>query len=192
MPDPGLPLRSFAVVPPGSATRVAFVILAMLLLVPLAGFAVAVVGTGDQAARALLPFAGLVAGGFAVIVSLLHLALRRRSVTLEHDLLVVRAGLNTHRIAVSALDLEHARVVDLAERTELRPVIKTNGMYLPGLQTGWFRMRDRWRKGFYLITDRRRVLWLPERDGLQLLLSLEKPQALLSALKDVAHHHDAR
>jgi hypothetical protein len=125
-------------------------------------------------------------------VSLLYMGLRRRSVTLENDFLVIRAGLNTLRVAVSALDLERARIVDLAEHTELRPMIRTNGMSLPGLHAGWFRMRDRWRKGFYLVTDRRRVLWLPERDGPQLLLSLEKPQALLSALQDMAQRCDAR
>jgi hypothetical protein len=46
---------------------------------------------------------------------------------------------------------------------------------------GWFRTRQ-WGKGFYLLTERRRVLWLPERNGAHLLLSLQQPQALLAAL----------
>ena len=37
---------------------------------------------------------------------------------------------------------------------------------------------------FCLVTDRHRVLWLPQRDGKdQLLLSLQHPQGLLDALK---------
>ena len=41
-------------------------------------------------------------------------------------------------------------------------------------------------KAFCLLTQRQRVLWLPLRGGKeQLLLSLERPQALLDAL--VAH-----
>jgi hypothetical protein len=38
-------------------------------------------------------------------------------------------------------------------------------------------------KGFCLITDNRRVLILPLRDGSTLMLSPEQPRALLDALR---------
>ena len=57
-------------------------------------------------------------------------------------------------------------------------------MSLPGYQAGHFRLRAKLGKAFCLVTDTRRVLWLPMRDGKQqLLLSLERPQALLDALR---------
>lgn len=77
-------------------------------------------------------------------------------------------------------------MVDLREHTQLRPALKTGGMSLPGFHAGPFRMRDRLKKGFYLLTDQQRVLWLPQRDGGALLLSLEQPQQLLDALRTVA------
>ena len=105
----------------------------------------------------------------------------RRSVALDAGVLVIKAGLNTRRVPAMAIELERARIIDLEERIELLPGRMTLGASLPGYQTGWFRTRQ-WGKGFYLLTERRRVLWLPERDGPHLLLSLQRPQALLAAL----------
>lgn len=105
----------------------------------------------------------------------------RRSVSLEAGILVIKAGLNTRCVAATAIELERARIVDLEALTELQPGRLTLGSSLPGYRAGWFRTRQ-WGKGFYLLTDRRRVLWLPERDGPHLLLSLQQPQALLAAL----------
>ena len=80
-----------------------------------------------------------------------------------------------------AIELERARIIDLEERIELLPGRMTLGASLPGYQTGWFRTRQ-WGKGFYLLTERRRVLWLPTRSGKSLLLSLERPDARVLVL----------
>ena len=94
------------------------------------------------------------------------------------------AALYRKRVPVADLDLERARVVNLDERTELRPWLKSNGMSMPGFQAGHFRLRGDFGKAFCLLTQRERVLSLPLRDGkAQLLLSLEQPQALLGALR---------
>ena len=118
-----------------------------------------------------------------LVVALLLLAMRRRAVTLRDGLLEVRAALYRKRVAATELDLAQARIVDLDERTDLRPWLKSNGMSMPGYHAGHFRLRGGHGKAFCLLTDRRRVLWLPLRDGGQLLLSLERPQALLDALR---------
>ena len=119
-----------------------------------------------------------------VVLVLLLLAMKRRVVQLHDGTLDVRAALFRKRIDVAQLDLARARVVDLADRTELRPVLKTGGMSLPGFHAGRFRLRENFGKAFCLVTDRHRVLWLPQRDGKdQFLLSLEHPQALLEALR---------
>jgi hypothetical protein len=119
-----------------------------------------------------------------LVLAMLLLAMKRRSVKLRDGVLEVRAALFRHRVAVGQLDLARARVVDLRERTELRPVLKTGGMSVIGFAAGHFRLREKFGKAFCLLTDRQRVLWLPLRDGkTQLLLSLERPQALLDALR---------
>lgn len=110
------------------------------------------------------------------------LALRRRRIRLDGRELCVAATFYTRRIAADALDLDRARIVDLAEHTELKPMLKTNGFNLPFFQAGHYRLRNR-AKAFCLLTGRERVLVLPQRDGRFILLSPEKPQALLDALR---------
>ena len=170
--------RSFAVTPPPAY---AWLWLAgMGVLLPL-GIVVGMHLSGEQLRTAeIVPVLVIVPLVFAMLLA----AMKRRVVELHDGVLEVRAALFRQRVAVAQLDLERARVVDLAERTELRPVVKTGGMSMPGFHAGRFRLREKFGKAFCLLTDRHRVLWLPLRDGKdQLLLSLEQPQAVLDALK---------
>ncbi|MDQ3038310.1 MAG: PH domain-containing protein [Pseudomonadota bacterium] len=119
-----------------------------------------------------------------LVLGLSMLAMKRRSVALVGHTLDVRAALFRERTLVAEIDLQRARMVDLSERLDLRPAFKTLGMSLPGFQAGRFRLHDKLGKAFCLVTERRRVLWLPLHNGqTQLLLSLERPQELLDALR---------
>ena len=173
--------RAFAVTPPPSH---AWMVMAMLLLLP----AVAVVAIFLFVEKTPNPQAASGMGIALLVIALAAIAcvigLKRRRVQLDGQTLKIVAGLFSHRLPVDRIDLEHARIVNLDERNELRPTLKTFGMSLPGYQAGYFRLRDKLGKAFCLVTDRRRVLWLPQRDGKeQVLLSLEQPQALLDALR---------
>ena len=178
MPVTASASRSFAVAPPPALAWLWLV--GMGALVPL-GITAALLVSGER-----LQMGGIVPVLviLPVVFALLSLAMKRRAVELRDGVLEVRAALFRQRVAVAQLDLDRARIVDLAERTELRPVVKTGGMSLPGFHAGRFRLREKFARAFCLLTDRHRVLWLPLRDGKdQLLLSLEQPQALLDALK---------
>lgn len=119
------------------------------------------------------------------IVGLLLWVMQRRSVQFASGMLTIKAGPYTRHVACSELDLAHSRVASLDERIELRPMLRTNGIGLPGFAVGHHRLRDR-SKAFVLLTDRRRVLALRERNGRALLLSVARPQALLDALRGLA------
>lgn len=129
-----------------------------------------------QAAAWLLPLLLVLSLGVPL------LALRRRRIRLDGSELRIAATFYTRRIAADAIDLEKSRIVDLAEHTEFKPMLKTNGFNLPAFQAGHYRLRNR-AKAFCLLTGRERVLVLPQRDGRFILLSPEKPQALLDALR---------
>lgn len=131
-----------------------------------------------------LPFIALVAGG-------LVWATRRRHIVLENRDLHITATLYRKRVPVEDIDLGKARVLSLDEHTELRPLVKTNGFNLPGFSAGYYRMRNL-AKAFCLVTDRSRVLVLPLRDGLTVLLSPEKPRELLDQLHELAGLHAPR
>ena len=134
--------------------------------------------------------ANVAAGGFLVLFLLvLGTALTwvhgRRRIGLQGRELRITATLYRKRVPVDALDLANARIIDLAEHTDLRPMLKTSGFSMPGFAAGHFRLRDL-RKAFCLLTDRSRTLVLPLRDGTLLLLSPEKPQDLLQQLQKLA------
>ena len=116
-----------------------------------------------------------------VVAGILAWSMHARHVDLEDGHLVLRRFPWPKRVALSELDLTQARVANLDEERALQPAMKIAGSGLPGYRTGWFRLRGK-RTAWVLLTDWRRVLVLPKRDGGLFLLSPERPDALLDAL----------
>jgi hypothetical protein len=166
--------REFAVPPPD---------LRWVLLIPALGLAAGSIGIAFAAREE--PRVWLVAIPVVLAIWLMAWSIRRRRVVLDGDRLRIAAGINSVDIAVAELDLDAASIVRLDNAPGLRPRLKTFGTSMPGYRSGHFRLRDRSR-AFVLLTDPTKVLALPQRNGRRLLLSLEKPQALLDALKTIA------
>jgi hypothetical protein len=128
----------------------------------------------------------LIAGGFALAVSALALLwirhmLRRIEARLEGDALVVDAGAARKRFPLAALRANGLRVVSLDERAELRPLIRTWGIGMPGLASGRFRLRNG-DKAICILTGRKHVATMRADDGTWILLSLADASALRDAL----------
>ncbi|MCK7594156.1 PH domain-containing protein [Pseudomarimonas salicorniae] len=168
--------REHPVPAPPKRAWVTLLVLGMLLPLGAILLTVALGVTGGAAA-----FSAAAAVSTAITLTLLGL-MRRRSIRLEAGQLRVVAAFYHLRVPIADLDLERSRAVDLAEHSELRPMLKTNGFALPGYSAGHFRLRNR-SKAFCLVTDPARVLALPRHDGGILLLSPERPQALREALQ---------
>ena len=166
--------REFAITPPD---------LRLVMIAPAFGLVAGLVGIGFAAREQPLLWLALIP--VALVIALLSWSLRRRHVILDGRQLRIAAALHSTTVAVDQLDLDAARIVDLREEAGLVPRWKTFGTAVHGFRAGHFRLRNRSR-AFALLTDRQRVLALPERSGRMLLLSLERPQALLDALRDVA------
>lgn len=112
-------------------------------------------------------------------------ATRRHRLTLDGDVLQIATTFYTRQVAIADLALGRARVVDLAERTDLKPMIMTNAIRLPGLRSGWFRLRNR-DKALLATMGGTRLLWIPTHGDYGLLLQPRQPQALLDALREMA------
>ncbi|HDS1836108.1 MULTISPECIES: PH domain-containing protein [unclassified Stenotrophomonas] len=132
---------------------------------------------GGSAAWSLIVIAVLAVG--------LGVAFFRRRVELAGNVLDVRSTMYRRRVPVAQLRLDQAEVVDLQRDRRYGIRVKTNGYSMPGFYSGHFRLQGGG-KGFALVTDRARVLALPVSDGSTLLLSVDRPQALLDALRKVA------
>ena len=169
--------REFAITEPD--VRLVWMLPALATLAVLVG--IALLAAQEPHAWVALPVAIAAIAGLALI-------LRRRRVSIDAGVLTIAAGLHTRHVALADLDLDKARILDLREHGELRPLVKVFGTRVPGLAMGHFRLRDR-RSAFVLVTDRSRVLVLPGKTGTKhaaktLLLSLQQPQALLDAARD--------
>ncbi len=172
--------RDFAIAPPRKA---AFVTLVALTLLPLPIIAALAAISGADALRPAWVHAALGAGVIA-FVGLLVLGLRRMRVRLDGAQLTVRASGYRRRVALADLDLDTARILALDRSSPWWPRLRMNGIGLPGATIGHFRGSPWRRKLFCALTDRDRVLVLPERGSDRaMLLSVENPQALLELLR---------
>lgn len=85
-------------------------------------------------------------------------------------------------IPLAALRTEEAEVISLRERGPRVPNMRTNGLGLPGLQVGWFRLVSG-ERSLAFLTSRDRVAYVPTASGYSLLLSLERPEEFIAALR---------
>ncbi len=178
--------EAFAVAPLAGRTRWFFPGLWVVLLV------VAYLSPHGEAATEPVPAWLITPFACALVVVGPYILLQYRRIALEGDVLrVMAASVFTQRVPVAALDLAHARVLDLEEHVDYRPWLRLFGMSLPGFTAGHCLLRNR-RRAFCLLTRRDRVLLLPRRDGRYLLLSPEDPHGLLTRLRGLAEapHRD--
>jgi len=133
------------------------------------------------------PVAPLLTAGIFVLVVSIAVTLwiarmtRRIAVTLDDEELTVVTGIATESFPLSALRAHGVRVIDFAAHPELKPFLRTWGIGLPGLASGWFRLRNKG-KALCVLTGSERVTVLKTDDGIWILLSLADTSALRKAL----------
>lgn len=177
--------RNFAVLRPGKATWVTLLVAGAVL--PLTLLALVLVFS-DERPLASLRLPHLFGGGAVLVVVFgwVWLVLRRLRVEIVDGVLLVRAAFYTRKVPLQSLDHAAARILDLERGSEWLPRVRMNGIDLPGVHIGHYRGHPFKRKQFCLLTSKRRVLLLPEREPERfLLLSLERPQAFIDALKQM-------
>ena len=128
-------------------------------------------------------------GGVAVFCLLLWAALaallRRHRLQLDGEGLELATTFYRRRFAITGLDLAAARVVDLGERPEYRPMLRTNGLSIPGFHSGWYRLRNG-NRALVATAGGQRLLWIPTTAGHDLVLQPGDPRALLERLREMA------
>ena len=160
-------------------------LVALALLLPLVLVAVALVLSWPLARTA--PVA-LIAPALVFVSTLaMYLWLRRMfmriAARIEGDRLHLETGFSRCDYALAELAANGLRVVDLDAEREHRPGLRTWGIGLPGLASGWFRLRNGERALCILVGAWNRVCLLRARDGTRILLSLADPQVLRTALE---------
>ena len=170
-------MQEFETVPPGKQV---LILPLVLLLAPLGAMVAIFAGAG---ARTPVPWPVYVPIALMpMVAAFVAKELFSRRYRLSPEGLRLRTLPFPRTVAVARFDLDRAEIVDLEQRPELVPRFKIAGTRLPGFRSGRFYLRDK-RRASVFLTDLRKVLLLPLRDGSVVMLSLQRPEALLDALR---------
>lgn len=167
----------FAITPPGKGARM-FVLAVGLLAPPLMLMVITVLGPGPDDWPLILVAIALLPASMGVLAWAMH----RRSLQVSDAGLRLRRWPWPRIVPWAELDVTGARIVNLDEQLELRPGLKLAGARVPGFRSGWFRLRDG-RRAYVVLTDWRRTVELPRKDGRAYLFSLLRPDAFLDAIR---------
>jgi len=124
----------------------------------------------------------------AMVVLFAWLAYSSRHAYFEvsSDGLRINSAMYGRTIPAASLVVDDARVIDLERDCDFGMRCRTNGAGLPGYQAGWFKLRNG-EKSLCFVTDRKRVLYVPTRDGYSVMLSVERPEEFKAALASIVH-----
>ena len=157
--------------------------LGLLLPLALVGVALALSWSMAQTAPAVLIAPALVFVATLAMHCWLRRVFMRIAARIEGDRLHLESGFSRGDYALAELAANGLRVTDLDAEREHRPGLRTWGIGLPGLASGWFRLRNGERALCILTGAWNRVCVLRARDGTRILLSLADPQVLRAALE---------
>jgi hypothetical protein len=110
----------------------------------------------------------------------------RPSVAVDENALSLKAPFYGRSIDLSRIRFDEARVVNLDSSSIVRPTRRTNGIGLPGLGIGWFKLANG-EKALVALSSRDRVVYVPTDEGYSLLFSLERPEAFLEHAGRMKH-----
>lgn len=123
--------------------------------------------------------------GILGLMGFMAFSLYNLRVAVAEDAIEIKGDLYGRRIPLSDLMVEQARIVDLDQDREYALRLRTNGIGLPGYQSGWFKMRNG-EKALAFVTQKRTVVRIPTRDGYTLLLSVEGADEFIQTLQGVS------
>jgi len=96
----------------------------------------------------------------------------------------IRGGIYGRYIRSDSVNLEMVRVLNLRSDVDFQPKIRKNGIGIPGLKQGWFRLRNT-KKALLFVTDISRVVYIPTHEGYSVLFSTPEPQAFIEYVKKI-------
>ena len=131
----------------------------------------------------ILFFLGVADFMVAILALLAWVAFSSRNMKFEisSEGLNITGGMYGRMNPAASLMLEDARPLDLARDRDYQLRWRTNGSGFPGFGAGWFKLRNG-EKSLVFVTDKRRICYIPTRDGYSLLLSVAEPEAFREAL----------
>jgi hypothetical protein len=81
------------------------------------------------------------------------------------------------------------RIINLNEKSEYTPYLRTNAIGFPRYFEGWFRLRNR-EKALVLIRGKtKKAVYIPTTKNFSIILGTENPESLVKSLNDIDGNH---
>jgi len=109
---------------------------------------------------------------------------RNAEFALSPEGLEITGDIYGRAIPAASLVVEQVRAMDLTGESSYALKRRTNGIGLPGYSSGWFKLRNG-EKALVFVTDQKRVVCIPTRDGFSVLVSVADPEGFVQTLKAV-------
>jgi len=103
---------------------------------------------------------------------------------IDQNQLRIKGGLYRRVLKISEIDVDSIALVNLTVKKEYFPAIKKNGIGLPGIKEGWFKLKNG-EKALLFLTDLKNVVYLKTTKGYSLLLSVKNPDDFINCLKSI-------
>ncbi|EHJ48584.1 hypothetical protein DFW101_2580 [Solidesulfovibrio carbinoliphilus subsp. oakridgensis] len=120
--------------------------------------------------------------GFFLFLSFTIQRAAQAEIALRNGTLVVKGGLYGREIPLADVDADAAVRLDLGQAGPKSLKWRTNGLGLPGLAAGWYRLSDG-EKALVFVTDKGRAVYVPTRQGFAVVVSPDDPARFLDALR---------
>ncbi len=101
----------------------------------------------------------------------------------------IRGGFYQRLIPAESIIIEKSKQIDIGKESPYKPILRTNGIGLPGYASGWFKLRNG-EKALLFITNPSRVVYIATREGYSVLLSVQDTERFLQLLGNVSEDAD--
>ncbi|MGK7939497.1 MAG: PH domain-containing protein [Crocosphaera sp.] len=98
--------------------------------------------------------------------------------------LSITGDLYGRNIPLTSVVVDEAKVINLDKSSPYQPRWRTNGIGLPGYQSGLFRLKNG-EKALLFVTEYNQVFYVPTVEVYSLLMSVKQPQEFLQLLKNL-------
>lgn len=132
----------------------------------------------------MIGFAILWLGVIALFVGIMVSAHNIQYAINPQGLTIKNAIFYGRTIRKDEIAIDGARIINLNEEPAYKPALRTNGIGLPGFQSGWFRLKNK-EKALLFVTDYQKVLYLPTTKDYSLLISVTDPETMLEKMKEM-------
>ncbi|MEQ9444477.1 MAG: PH domain-containing protein [Rhodospirillaceae bacterium] len=127
--------------------------------------------------------ATLILGAVAAFIGLFVFHSRGTALEITETQLLLKAPFYGRCVPLTALDSAALKTLDLTtdRDRDFKPKWRTNGIGLPRLQLGWFKLKNN-EKAWCYITDPTAVAYLPTTEGYAVMVSIKDIPGLKTAL----------